>query len=274
MKFLYYDNNSFLNRLNPLSKIAAPIPIFILLCIINGVWTPVAFIVLNVFIILVLGKVPLNKFLKISIPILLFAFSIFLLFLFVTRKELTMGSPVLFTVGSFNVYQTSVYAGTAIGLRIYALLILALPFTLTTEPSKFIGSLIQNLKLPYRFSYSVLVAFRFLPIMETEFNVVRSAHKVMGISEKKGIRSYYEKTKRYSIPLIVNAIRIGERTALSMDGRAFGAFKERTFFRKIEFKGMDWFYIFSFWIISALILLTLYKFGLMGEVGLYYHSFG
>jgi energy-coupling factor transport system permease protein len=274
MKFFYYDEESFLNKLNPLSKVIAPIPIFILLCMINDVWTPLAFIFLTAFIVVVLGKIPVTKFLKISAPILVFSVSILILFLFATRSELTAGSPVLFSIGPFNIYQISLYAGSAIALRIYALLILALPFSLTTEPSNFIRSIIQNLNLPYKFSYGVMVAFRFLPMMETEFNVVRSAHKVMGIADESGVRSYFEKTKRYSVPLLVNAIRIGERTALSMDGRAFGAFEERTFFREIEFKKIDWIYIFSFWTVSAIILITLYLTGLMGEIGFYFGSFG
>lgn len=274
MKFFYYDNDSFLNKLNPLSKIIAPIPIFLLLCMINDIWTPLAFIFLTSFIVVVLGRVPLTKFLKISAPILIFSVSILALFLFATRSELTAGSPVLFSIGPFNIYQISLYAGSAIALRIYALLILALPFSFTTEPSNFIRSIIQNLKFPYKFSYGVMVAFRFLPMMETEFNVVRSAHKVMGIADESGVRSYFEKTKRYSVPLLVNAIRIGERTALSMDGRAFGAFEERTFFQKIKFKKIDWIYMFSFWAVSALILITLYSAGLMGEIGFYFGSFG
>ncbi|BDZ71311.1 hypothetical protein GCM10025861_18280 [Methanobacterium petrolearium] len=84
-------------------------------------------------------------------------------------------------------------AGVAIALRIYALLLFSFPFVLTTEPSNFIRSLIQNLKIPYRFSYGVLVAFRFVPMMETEFNVIRSAHKVMGISEKKEFKVILKK---------------------------------------------------------------------------------
>lgn len=40
-----------------------------------------------------------------------------------------------------------------------------------------------------------MVAFRFIPMIETEFNVVRSAHKVMGFSDEKGIFSYFNKLK-------------------------------------------------------------------------------
>jgi len=241
---------------------------------VNNIFMPIAFIFLAVFIIIALGKIPFTKFIKISVPILIFSFSILILFLFAARKELVIGSSILFSVGPLNIYQASLYAGLVIALRIYALLILTLPFSLTTEPSDFIRSTIQNLKLPYKFSYGVMVAFRFLPLMETEFNVVRSAHKVMGISDKKGFSSYFEKTKRYGVPLLVNAIRIGERTALSMDGRAFGAFKERTFFRKIEFTKVDWGYMIFFWIISIVIILMIYQTGLMGKIGFYTSTFG
>ncbi|MBP1946231.1 energy-coupling factor transporter transmembrane component T family protein [Methanobacterium petrolearium] len=274
MKFIYHDNDSFLNRLNPLSTVFAALPFFTLLCFINSIWPPIAFIVLNVFIIFALGKVPLTTFFKLSIPVIILSLSLFVFYLLGARPELTAGSPVLFTIGALNIYQASFMAGVAIALRIYALLLFSFPFVLTTEPSNFIRSLIQNLKIPYRFSYGVLVAFRFVPMMETEFNVIRSAHKVMGISEKKGIQSYFEKIKRYSIPIIVNAIRIGERTALSMDGRAFGAFDERTYFRKMEFKSIDWVYIFSYWSVCTIILLVLYNFGLIGDIGVYYGSLG
>lgn len=274
MQVFYYDNDSFLNKLNPLSKIIAPIPVFVLLCMVNDVWIPIAFLIFTSIILMVLGKIPLTRFLKISAPISIFAVSILVLFLFAARSELTAGSPVLFSIGGFNVYQASLYAGLVIALRIYALLILALPFSLTSEPSNFIRSIIQNLKLPYKFSYGVMVAFRFLPMMETEFNVVRSAHKVMGVAEGKGVSSYVDKMKRYSVPLMVNAIRIGERTALSMDGRAFGAFPERTFFQKIEFKRIDWIYIVMYWVVSAMIIISIYSLGLMGELGFYMGSFG
>ena len=118
-----------------------------------------------------------------------------------------------------------------------------------------------------------MVAFRFIPMIETEFNVVRSAHKVMGFSDDKGIFSYFNKIKRYSIPLIVNSIRLGGRTALSMDSRAFGAFENRTYFKTLTFNRNDWIYIFAYWIIGLLIFIVAYKFGLMGKIGFYIGEF-
>lgn len=274
MKIFFYNNDSFLNRLNPLSKIITFFPFLVLLCLVNNIWIPLIFIIFTVLIILILGNIPFMSFLKISAPILIFSISIFVLFLFVTRNDLTEGSKVLFSIYSFNIYENSAYLGLIYALRIYSLLILALPFGLSTEPSNFIRSLIQNVKIPYRFSYGVIVAFRFLPMMETEFNVVKSAHNVMGFSEDNGVFSYFDKIKRYSVPLIVNAIRIGNRTALSMDSRAFGAFPTRTFFKKLEFKKIDWIYTLSYWTGGVLIFIIVYKLGLMGELGFYLGAIG
>lgn|GEM_PF-1746934 len=274
MKIFFYDNASFLNKLNPLSKIISFFPFLFLICLINEIWIPLAFIVFTALIILTLGKIPIIRFLKISAPISIFSLSIFILFLLAARSDLTAGSPILFSIGSFNIYWTSVYLGLIYAVRIYSLLILALPFSLTTEPSNFIRSLIQNLNIPYKFSYGVMVAFRFIPMIETEFNVVRSAHKVMGFSDEKGIFSYFNKLKRYSVPLIVNSIRIGSRAALSMDSRAFGAFEERTFFKKLKFDRDDLIYVLMYWITGSLIFFIAYKFGLMGEIGFYLGKFG
>lgn len=273
MKIFFYDNDSFLNRLNPLSKVVTSLPFIFLICLINEIWIPLAFIVFTAFIVLVLGRIPLIRFLKILAPISIFFISIFILFLLASRSDLTVGSPILFSIGEFHFYEYSVRLGLIYAIRIFALLILILPFSLTTEPSTFIRSLIQNLNIPYKFSYGVMVAFRFIPMIETEFNVVRSAHKVMGFSDDKGIFSYINKIKRYSIPLIVNSIRLGGRTALSMDSRAFGAFENRTYFKTLTFNRNDWIYIFAYWIIGLLIFIVAYKFGLMGKIGFYIGEF-
>lgn len=273
MKLFYYTNGSFLANLNPLSKLLTPMPVFILLAVINDIWTPLFFIFLTTIILLFLGKIPIKNYLKMAIPILLFSFSILILFLFAAKKEVITGSPILFSIGSFNVYQESLSVGLIIALRLFALMIIWMPFSLTTEPSDLIRSLTQNLKMPYRFCYAVMTGFRFIPMMENEFQTIRSAHKVMGISEKSGILSNFKKTKRYSIPILVNAIRIGERTALSMDGRAFGAFEERTFYKSMYFKRADWIYMSIYWVISALILVILQYAGLMGEIHIF-HGFG
>lgn len=269
LKIFFYDNDSFLNRLNPLSKVVTSLPFIFLICLINEMWIPLAFIALTAFVVLVLGRIPLLRFLKISAPISIFSVSIFILFLLASRGDLTAGSPILFSIGAINVYASSVRLGLIYAIRIFALLTLILPFSLTTEPSTFIRSLIQNLNIPYKFSYGVMVAFRFIPMIETEFNVVGSAHKVMGFSDDKGFFSYFNKIKRYSIPLVVNSIRIGGRTALSMDSRAFGAFEDRTYFKTLTFNRNDWIYIFAYWIVGLSIFIIAYKFGLMGEIGFY-----
>ena len=100
------------------------------------------------------------------------------------------------------------------------------------------------------------------------------SHGQVGFSDEKGIFSYFNKLKRYSVPLIVNSIRIGSRAALSMDSRAFGAFEERTFFKKLKFDRDDLIYVLMYWITGSLIFFIAYKFGLMGEIGFYLGKFG
>lgn len=232
MKIFFYNKNSYLNNLNPLSKVITMIPVLIFLCMVNDVWIPFSFILFTIILVIFFGKVPIKDFIKIIAPISIFSFSILILFIFASRSELTLGSPIIFSIGPFNIYKASLYAGIVIAARISSLLLLTLPFGLTTEPSDFIRSIIQNLNVPYKFSYGIIVAFRFLLIIDTEFQIVKSAYNVMGVSEGNSIKSYFSKLKRYSIPLIVNAIRIGERTALSMDSRCFGAFENVVILKK------------------------------------------
>ena len=127
MKIFFYDNDSFLNRLNPLSKVVTSLPFIFLICLINEIWIPLAFIVFTAFIVLVLGRIPLIRFLKILAPISIFFISIFILFLLASRSDLTVGSPILFSIGEFHFYEYSVRLGLIYAIRIFALLILILP---------------------------------------------------------------------------------------------------------------------------------------------------
>lgn len=106
--------------------------------------------------------------------------------------------------------------------------------------------------------------FRFVPMLHGEHGVIRAAHKVRGVSDKGGLRARYDQMRRYAIPLMATAIRRGERTALAMDGRAFGAFDQRTYCRRLRFTRRDAAFVLGFWLTSLAI--ALWRAGLLGPL--------
>jgi energy-coupling factor transport system permease protein len=58
----------------------------------------------------------------------------------------------------------------------------------------------------------------------------------------------------YAIPLLAMAVRRGERVALAMESRAFGALPQRTYFRVTTFGWPDlWFSLAALALLGALV---------------------
>ncbi|MGV8146589.1 MAG: energy-coupling factor transporter transmembrane component T family protein [Alkaliphilus sp.] len=266
MKNFYYKQNSFLHRLNPISKMLSTIPLVLLVLFVTDPWTPIIFCLLFALVTVGLGKIPLLHYSKIMLPLVIFSLIFVITYPFLVSVERVTHTPIAFSIGAITVYWGGIVFAIVIALRMCAIIMSALLFSLTTNFSDFIGSLVQQLKVPYKIGYTSMAAFRFIPMLNFELTVIRAAHKIRGISARSGPRSKFQQMKRYTVPLLSTAIRKAERTALAMDSRAFGAFENRTYYRVLKFKSSDFIYVIAFWILGASIVVLLREFGLFGNL--------
>jgi energy-coupling factor transport system permease protein len=121
--------------------------------------------------------------------------------------------------------------GATMATRLIAIMSASLLFVLTTDPSQFVRSLIHQAHVSPRIAYSVFAAYRFVPLLEVEFQSIRAAHQIRG---GVGKRSFFDPIREvfgYAIPLLASAVRKGERVALAMESRGFGSLPHRTYFR-------------------------------------------
>lgn len=268
MQTIYYEGSSFLHRLNPLSKFIISLLLFAFMLLITDPWTPLVFTVFTLALLVWAGGIPLSRLLRVMVPMFVIALTFLVLYPFLVRQSLVQDTPLLFQLGPLHIYQGGIDYGIAIALRVLALLTLSLPFSLTSDSADFIRSLVQQWQLPYRIGYSTLAAFRFVPMLQGELTVIGAAHRVRGVNGAHGWRGAYERIRRYAVPLLATAIRQAERTALAMDGRAFGAFPERTYFRRMRFSTADWIFILGTLAASGVIVFGLKLLGLLGPLAL------
>jgi energy-coupling factor transport system permease protein len=266
MQNIYYKSDSFLHRLNPLGKLLVFLPLMIFILLTSEPWTPLAFILLTSIVLLVFGKIPVSRFGRILGPMLLLVVAFLLIYPFLIRPSLVQQTPLLFEFGPIALYQGGLYYGATTAMRVLALLLLSLPFSLTTDSADFLRALVQQWRLPYRLGYGILAAFRFAPMLQTEMAVIQAAHRVRGVNGGHGWRGGYERMRRYAVPLLATAIRQAERTALAMEGRAFGAFPERTYFKRMKFSRIDWFFVLGMIVVSGLLIGILITTGLLGPL--------
>ncbi|WP_167047766.1 energy-coupling factor transporter transmembrane component T [Microbacterium halimionae] len=252
----------FLYELNPLAKFAAPLPALVLLIFVRDFATPLAFIALAYAVLLAGARMSrlLAAILFVALPA-----TVVLLgtgFALWTNPELVRNTTPLLQIGAWTLYSGAVELGLATGIRLAAIVALALMPGLTTAGPDIARSMVQQLRVPYRIGYTALAAFRFVPRFRHELDVIRQAHRVRASNDSRGPFAAIARGTGYIVPLLAGAIRHAERVALAMDSRAFGAHPDRTERYLVPFRRRDSVFVIAFWLITAALLWVFFPWGL------------
>ncbi len=253
-----------LERRNPLSKIAAVVPAMVLVALATEVYLPLALAGLALAILLI-GGVSLRRIAWALLPLALVALGFLLVYPLLVRRELVAHTPVVMQWGGWVVHEGALRLGAIATARITALVSLSLIFSVTTSVNDFLLALVQQARVPYRVGYAAMAALRFAPLLRYELEQIRAAHRVRGLAQR-GIVGELAHVRRALVPLLASAIRRAERAALAMDGRAFGAYPQRTYWRRVPLGAVDVLFVLLLWGTTALIVLILHALGLLGPL--------
>jgi energy-coupling factor transport system permease protein len=262
MRFLlFYETDSFLHRVNPLTKLVFTTVVMVLLTAIVDPMTPVAVTMLGLLAIVLLGHIPLLQTLRTLRPFVIVAFGLFwttALFYASVMQPFAQWGPLALT-------KDGVAYGVAIMLRILAIFVVSLLFTLTTDPTAFLQALVQQAHVSPRFGYGIIAAYRFVPLFDGQLASIRAAHRIRGVPVGGGLVAHYRRLVGHMVPLLAGAIRHAERVALAMDARGFGAAESRTYYRRSVFGWRDVVFAAAAGTVLALLLLGLHAAGWLGE---------
>lgn len=258
--FNYYEGSSNLHHMNPVLKLAS---IGLSMIILTFSFDP--FVPLTIFLLLLLlsykmGNVPLKAMLKGLAPFCILAFGFFWMQVAFPRGA---SGAELMTLGRFVVYQETFFRGLALGFRVLAYSTYSLLFVATTDPTELLLSLMQQAKLPPKYGYSILAAYRFFPLYQSEFTTLKEAHRVRGFNPKRNLKGKATQLRRYAIPLLAQAIRKAERVAIAMEARGFTGEPHRQFYKIIKINSVDWLLAGLLLLIVPLTMVLMSYFGLL-----------
>ncbi len=244
-----------LARVNPLAKLVAPLPAIVLLVFVRDLATPLAFLVLAYAVVLVgariTGRIALLLFVALPVAAAVIGLSMSL-----WTDPARVGGEAIARIGGWTLSTGALTVGFATGLRLAAIVALALIAGLTTTGPDLVRASVQQLRVPYRIGYTALAAFRFVPRFGHELDVIRQAHRVRGANGGRGPLAAAARWWGYLVPLLAGAIRHAERVALAMDARAFGAHPDRTERHLVPWRVRDTVFVIVFWAASAGILVA------------------
>ncbi|MBN2228150.1 MAG: energy-coupling factor transporter transmembrane protein EcfT [Candidatus Thorarchaeota archaeon] len=174
--------------------------------------------------------------------IVLFSIVLFLFQIIITPNGTLFGFiiPQIHDFGPFfPVTSYGVERGLSISIRFLLIIFSSMLFVSITDPTLLAHSL-TLLRIPFRYSFALVIALRFLPLFDAENQTVRLAQKSRGIEPEIGGLHKILRTIQYTFfPLLVSSLSRVEALSMSMDGRGFGFSSTRTYMRKSEWKLRD-----------------------------------
>lgn len=218
---------SYLHRLNPLAKIAAVVPAWIVLLFTRDAAAPLLLLLPAVLLLLAGGRLRGRALvlLLVGVPAGILVMSAgFALWADPGRAT---GTAVL-VAGPLRLTTGALLVGLTTALRLAALLTLGLIGGLTTGGPEFARALTAQLRIPYRFAYTAVAAYRFVPRSAAELTLIRQALRIRGVAPGRGPIAAGRRVLAGVVPLLASSIRHADRVALAMESRAFGAHPRRT----------------------------------------------
>lgn len=235
---LYEHGSSFLYRLDPRVKLIAVLAVFLLSILFQDprYLAPVFFTILA---LIIAGRVPLKR-----VGLLLRSLSILVVISLVLWPLIYQQGPVLFEVAGIDVTEGGVFFGFGMAFRILDMVIAPIALFLTTTQPDFIAGM-RRLGLPYKASFALATALRFLPTVVGVGQSIVEAQRARGLDPGRGspvrrMRSY----GRIVGPLMVTSIRIAQQLVLAVEAKAFSIDRKRTFYKNLEYATMDWIALF------------------------------
>ena len=176
-----------------------------------------------------------------------------------TLKSLTFLAVFIIVIDTLFI---SFNLGVSMSIRLLVLISAFSLFFLTVHPDDLSQSLIQ-MKVPFSVAFALSLAVRFVPTLAQEAQNIREAQMVRGLELQKG--NVIKKVRNFIpiiIPLIILSIQRAMVVAESLESRAFGAQKQRTYLYPLKMRIKDYIIIISLFALLIFVIFVVIVGGL------------
>ena len=172
---------------------------------------------------------------------------IFLIFTFLMHLFLTKGGTRIFEMSFISIDTQGILEGIYIVLRLMFIIMISTILTLTTSPIDLTDAFerllspLKLVKIPvHLLSMMMSIALRFIPTLMNELDKIILAQKSRGSEISSG--GLINRIKAFIpllIPLFISAFQRAEDLAIAMEVRGYDTKKQRTSYRKLQWRWTD-----------------------------------
>ncbi|UCD97990.1 MAG: energy-coupling factor transporter transmembrane protein EcfT [Chloroflexota bacterium] len=225
----YIDRDSFLHRLNPLTKLTLVFTIITLAFLGLSYWLPSILFVLVIVPLSYVGKIS-REFVKTTLRLLLPVVG----FLFFMQAFFHPdGSTELFHIWILDVTVESVQFAYLTATRILTMVASFLILLLTTHPSDLMSDLTRR-GVPGNLSYVITSTLQIIPQMQAKAATIIDAQRSRGLETKGNLINRTRALIPLVGPLVFGSLVEVEERAIAIEARAFTARIKKTSLRAIK----------------------------------------
>jgi energy-coupling factor transport system permease protein len=240
----YIPKKSFIHDLSGTTKLIIFLT-FSFLCGLSFDTRVLLFLLLLSFVGFSLSKIRLSEIRLMSTFLVIFiVMNAILLFIFNPEygPELYGSRTVLFHIaGKYDMTLEQLFYQFNVSLKYVIGFPIAILFISTTNPSEFASSLSQ-LGVPYRVSYSVSLALRYIPDIQQDYHEIAQSQEARGVALGKDVK-FFDRLKNSAkilLPLVLTSLNRIDDISNSMQLRSFGKHRKRTWYMKKKMTVADY----------------------------------
>lgn len=228
------ERQTWLFRVNPALKFAVFFTFMIITLINRNVHFALWQTILYGLLFYVFSGYSLKKLAVLSIPLVISFLSTGLTMLLFGK-----GESVLWQFGIFKISVESIQHALLLGSKSLSFGLVGFTFILTIQPILFFYSMMQQFRMPSKYAYSFIAAFRLIPAVTEELQIRRNALQVRNVQFSRGSKGLYERLQSYTVPLFAQSIRRAQRIAVAMEAKQYQMGAARTYFYPTRYTHMD-----------------------------------
>lgn len=230
---LYQDHCTWLHRLDPRTKLAGVVSIFVLcLCFNHPLY--MAIVTGTTLALVFISRVQRALWPLRYLILLLVLFSTILWPFFV------QGPTLIFRWNFLEISRESLLYGIAMGLRLATFTLGGVLFLATTRNEE-ISSGLARLGLPYALVFALSTALRLVPTFVGAGATIVQAQVSRGLDlESKSLVARFSAFIPLAVPMFIAAIRYTNLLSMALESRGFRPGAPRSFFYEPRLEPKDW----------------------------------
>ena len=258
----FFPGYSVIHKLDPRTKILLAVMFIVTVFLAKNPITLFGLALITVALILI-SRISFRVILKAIKPLVFILAFTAILNIFLTRGE---GEPLV-QLWSLKIYAEGLIRAAFMFVRVIIFILSStVLLTYTTSPISLTDGIeslmapLKKIKVPvHAFAMMMSIALRFIPILVEETEKIMNAQKSRGADFSSG--GLIKRAKALIpiiIPLLASAFNRADELATAMECRCYRGDKNRTKLVKLQYKAMDWIWLFMFAaILTAVILLRI-----------------